>query len=238
MPSVQGCLQFIQVSNIILLKSCTINYWFHQIHWGRTVLLKMEQIGKCESLFLTAEILNKTGKFTRRTDSKRRKKDEYLINFPPSLHQSTICFCVILKLTENWQEQYKGLADRLDPDSWITGASARLLYCCCSFLPPPFLPPCLPAFGGLLETSAPLPLNTLVLFYNRTIGKIRDYCYNIQYFTPKYLKGGLSLRAIIFSADRTVIRIGRCYNSCITEAMVHVPTCRWIQRCSPQPGQI
>ena len=145
------------------LKSCTINYWFHQIHRGWTVLLSKEQIGKCESLFLTAEILSKTGKiYSGKTDSKRRKKGwilDKLSTFPASKYHLFLCN---LKLTENWQEQYKGLADRLDPDSWITGVSPV----CFIVVPPscllPFFPPCFPAFGGLLETFAPLPLNTSV----------------------------------------------------------------------------
>ena len=164
----------------------------------------------------TAEILNKSGKIcSGKTDSKRRKKGwilDKLSTFPPSKYH---LFLYNLKLTENWQEQYKDLTDRLDPDSWITGILPVFFL----VIPPPCLlppfPPCFPAFGGLLET----------------------FCS----FTPKYFSVSF-LREMIFSYDRTVIKIRNIVIIfSITKAVVHIPTCQWIQQCSlwvfiPHPG--
>lgn len=197
MPSVQDALQFIQVSNIILLKSCTINYWFHQTNWGRTVLLKMEQIGKCESLFLTAEILNKTGKiYSEGQILKEGKRGWILDKLSTFLHQSTICFCVIWNLQKIGKNSTR--ASQTDLTQIHELLALRLV--CFIVVAPSCLPPFLPSVSSSLwraaETSAPLPLNTLVLFTTEQLEN-QDYCYNIQYFTPKYFSVSF-LRAIIF----------------------------------------
>lgn len=222
------------------LKSCTINYWFHQIHRGRTVLLSKEQIGKCESLFLTAEILRLAKSTLERQILKEGKKDEYLINFPPSLHQSTICFCVIWNLQKIGKNSTR--ASQIDLTQ-IHELLAFRLFALLLFLLLASSLSSLRVFQPLEGCWKLLLLYLWTLQYifpkrNDTLlqqnnWKNQDYCYNIQYFTPKYFSVSF-LRAVIFSYDRTVIKIGNVVIIVsITEAMVHVPTCRWIQRCSP-----